>query len=178
MHCIFFVGILILAWPLCSYGGKKEKVVPKKDIRDYTDAEIERLYDQWEEDEEELPEDEKPDYLKKPKPIDMTKMDMSNPDEIMKMSKSGKPTMLFVTVSGNPTEKEASDITALWQSSLFNANLDVQRYMIEANRAIFMVKDGANSFQVKDFLLKQDRCQQVTIDQQSWDGKGSGKTEL
>lgn len=40
------------------------KPVKKKDIRDYTDADIERLYDQWEEGEEELPEDEKPDYLK------------------------------------------------------------------------------------------------------------------
>ena len=35
--------------------------------------------------------------------------------------------------------QEASDITALWQSSLFNANMEVQRYMIESNRAIFMV---------------------------------------
>ena len=44
-------------------------------------------------------------FLQKPKPIDMSKIDMSNPDNIMKMSKSGKPTMMFVSVSGNPTEK-------------------------------------------------------------------------
>ena len=43
--------------------------------------------------------------MQKPKPIDMTKMDMSNPDSIMKMSKTGKPTMMFVSISGNPTEK-------------------------------------------------------------------------
>ena len=78
--------------------------------------------------------------FQKPKPIDMTKLDMSNPDNIMKMSKSGKPTMMFVSVSGNPTEKEATDITQIWQSSLFNANMDVQRYMVESNRAIFMVR--------------------------------------
>jgi len=149
------------------------KAGKKKDIRDYTDADFEKLYDQWEEDEEELPEDEKPDHLKKPKPIDMTKLDMSNPDNIMKMSKSGKPTMMFVSVSGNPTEKEATDITQIWQSSLFNANMDVQRYMVESNRAIFMVKDGANAFDVKDYLIKQDRCKEVTIDQQSWKGKGA-----
>ena len=40
------------------------KAGKKKDIRDYTDADFEKLYDQWEEDEEELPEDEKPDHLK------------------------------------------------------------------------------------------------------------------
>lgn len=163
---------------------QKEKVAPKKNIRDYSDADFERLYEQWEEDEEELPEDEKPEHLRKPKPIDMSKVDMTNTDNLMKLSKSGKPTMLFATVSGNPTEKEASDITTIWQSSLFNANLEVQRYMIGENRAIFMVKDGANSFQVKDYLIKQDRCLEVTIDQQSWKGKGHGdakprsKTEL
>jgi len=179
--------LVIFAFFLSPSLQKKDaKTGKKKDIRDYTDAEIEALYDQWEEDEEELPEDEKPEHLKKPKPIDMTKMDMSNPDSIMKMSKSGKPTMMFVSVSGNPTEKESSDITALWQSSLFNANMEVQRYMIESNRAIFMVKDGANSFEVKDFLVKQERCAEVTIDQQTWKGKGAGaqdgkktkKTEL
>ena len=45
------------------------------------------------------------------------------------------------------------------------------------------VKDGANAFSVKDFLIKQDRCAEVTIDQQSWKGRGDGgaaakKTEL
>ena len=49
---------------------------------------------------------------------------------------------------------------------------------------MLQVKDGANSFDVKDFLIKQDRCAEVTIDQQSWKGKGAGgekgkpKTEL
>lgn len=36
--------------------------------------------------------------------------------------------MVFATVSGNPTEKETEEITSLWQSSLFNANFDIQRY--------------------------------------------------
>ena len=105
--------------------------------------------------------------------------------------------------------KEGSDITALWQSSLSNANIEVQRYMIDISHAIFMVckfwwlipineyrnhhrvffiffslhqlKDGTNALAVKDFLIKQDRCNEVTIDQQSWKGlgyQGAQKTEL
>ena len=34
--------------------------------------------------------------------------------------------MMFVFV-GNPEEKETETITGLWQSSLFNANYEVQR---------------------------------------------------
>jgi hypothetical protein len=40
----------------------------KKDVRDFTDADIDRLYEEWEEnDDEPIPDDEKPDY-EKPKP--------------------------------------------------------------------------------------------------------------
>ena len=62
-----FILLLLVMALLClpslqkGNDAKKEK---KKDIRDYTDADFERLYDQWEEDEEELPDDEKPDHLK------------------------------------------------------------------------------------------------------------------
>lgn len=43
----------------------------KKDIRDYTDADLERLYQQWEEnDENGLSEDEKPVLLQKPLGLD------------------------------------------------------------------------------------------------------------
>ena len=56
-----FVLILIANLPSSLQKGKEEK---KKDIRDYSDADFERLYEQWEEDEEELPEDEKPEHLK------------------------------------------------------------------------------------------------------------------
>lgn len=48
-------------------------------------------------------------------------------DEIMAMTKKGKPLMIMVSVSDNPTKDETERITALWQTSLFNANLEIQR---------------------------------------------------
>ncbi|XP_025774841.1 LRP chaperone MESD isoform X2 [Puma concolor] len=74
----------------------------KKDIRDYNDADMARLLEQWE-------------------------IDPGRPESILKMTRKGKTLMMFVTVSGNPTEKETEEITSLWQGSLFNANYDVQR---------------------------------------------------
>ena len=63
-HSLSLVSLLILIFRLSPSHQKDNKAGKKKDVRDYTDADFERLYDQWEEDEEELPEDEKPDHLK------------------------------------------------------------------------------------------------------------------
>ena len=89
---------------------------------------------------------------------------------IKAMGKKGKSLMMFVTVSGDPTESESAEITGLWQSSLFNANLQCTRYMMESNKAIFMVDDGSKAYEMKDFLVRQDRCLEVTIDQEIFPG--------
>merc|ERR1712203_858961 len=52
----------------------------KKDVRDYSDADLERLYEQWEEDDEPLPVDELPEWdPRKPQP----QVDINDP-ELMK----------------------------------------------------------------------------------------------
>lgn len=55
------------------------------------------------------------------------------------------------------------------------------RYMIDDNRAIFMFKDGSQAWEAKDFLLQQDRCESVSLENKVYPGKGSpnfGKDEL
>ncbi|KAH0620011.1 hypothetical protein JD844_014509 [Phrynosoma platyrhinos] len=89
------------------------------------------------------------------------------------MTKKGKTIMMFVTVSGEPTEKETEEITNLWQGSLFNANYDVQRFIVGSNRAIFMLRDGSYAWEIKDFLIKQERCADVTLEGQVYPGKGA-----
>lgn len=65
-----------------------------------SDADLERLYDQWEEDDEPLPLDELPEHdPRRPQPsIDFSKLDMSNPESMMKATKKGKTLMMFVRV--------------------------------------------------------------------------------
>ena len=43
-------------------------------------------------------------------------------------------------------------------------------YIVEDNKAIFMLKDGSKAWQVKDFLIQQERCQQVVIDDETYAG--------
>ncbi|XP_063952510.1 LRP chaperone MESD-like [Lytechinus pictus] len=128
------------------------------------------------EDEEKDPDDLMEHERPAPK-IDFSKMDAKNPESILQMSKKGKTLMMFVTVSGDPTQEEAETITQRWQDQLFNANFQLQRYMVDSNRAIFLLKDGALAWEMKNFLIDQDRCYEVTIDNKSYYGKGSGRMD-
>ncbi|KAG4067683.1 hypothetical protein HA402_005455 [Bradysia odoriphaga] len=177
----------LLLW-LCCFAiilvsnGKKadEKNKPswaKKDIRDFNDADMERLLDQWEEDEEPLEPDELPEHLRPSPQIDFSQVDMSNPENLLKLTKKGKTLMTFVSVMGNPTRDEAETITKLWQTSLWNNHIQAERYMVDDNRAIFMFKDGAQAWEAKDFLVDQEKCESVTIENKVYNGKHSGKKD-
>ncbi|XP_046668077.1 LDLR chaperone boca-like isoform X2 [Homalodisca vitripennis] len=145
----------------------------KKDIRDFSDADMERLLDQWEEDEEPLEPDELPEHLRPQPSLDLSKMnlDSNNPEELLKMTKKGRTLMAFVSILGNPTREESEQLTKLWQGSLWNNHIQAERYMIDDDRAIFMFKDGSMAWDAKDFLIQQDRCKEVLIENKPYYGK-------
>ncbi|KAM8974842.1 LRP chaperone MESD [Pelodytes ibericus] len=168
VRCVF----LCLLLGLILAGAAEEKKRKKKDIRDYNDADMARLLEQWEEDDD-IEEGDLPEHKRSAPPVDFSKLDPGNPESILQMTKKGKTLMIFVTVSGNPTEKESEEITSLWQGSLFNANYDIQRFIVGPDRAIFMLRDGSYAWEVKDFLVKQERCADVTVEGQVYPGKGA-----
>ena len=171
---VLLLFMLIILVPIISCKkpeGKDKPSWAKKDIRDYNDADLERLYDQWEEDDEPLENDELPEHLRKGPNVDLSKMDMSNPENLLKMSKKGKTLMTFLTVSDNPTRDETEKITSIWQSSLMNNHINVERYVIADNRVIFMFKDGSLAWDAKDFLVDQERLEEMTIENKPYYGK-------
>lgn len=169
--------LLLCTYMLCILAtDSKIKAKKKKDIRDYNDADMARLLEQWEEDDD-IEEGDLPEHKRSPPPIDFSKMDPSKPQELLKMSKKGKTLMVFATVSGEPTEKETEELTGLWQGSLFNANYDIQRFVVGSNRVIFMLRDGSYAWEVKDFLISQERCADVTVEGQVFPGKAGKKDD-
>merc|ERR1711881_133400 len=64
----------------------------KKDVKDYTDEDLQRLLDQWDEDEEPIPPDELPEgHPDRPiHPVDMSKLDMNNEGQVMAATKKGR----------------------------------------------------------------------------------------
>ncbi|XP_054280692.1 LDLR chaperone boca [Macrosteles quadrilineatus] len=168
----FIVGCTLVFFVVLAKKPSEKPSWAKKDIRDFTDADMERLLDQWEEDEEPLEADELPEHLRPQPNLDLSKvMDAGNPENILKMTKKGKTLMTFVSVLGNPTREESEEITKLWQGSLWNSHIQAERYMIDDDRAIFMFKDGSLAWDAKDFLVEQDRCKEVMIENKSYYGK-------
>jgi len=175
--------VVVLALGLAVVGGKKPKEKPdwaKKDIKDFTDSDLERLLDQWEEDDDPIPVDELPDgHPDKPQPqLDLSKLDMNNPDEVMKATKKGKTMMMFVRVNNFVSKEETEEITSLWATGLYNNHIQAERFPIEDDRVMFMFRDGAHAWEAKDFLLDQERVEDVQLEQQTYYGKYSkGKPE-
>uniref|UniRef100_W5N572 LRP chaperone MESD n=2 Tax=Lepisosteus oculatus TaxID=7918 RepID=W5N572_LEPOC len=175
--CWWSYGLVLLCLAVvCSVVAdvKNQKPKKKKDIRDYNDADMARLLEEWEKDDD-IEEGDLPEHKRSPPPVDFSKIDPSKPEELLKMTKKGRTLMVFATVSGSPTEKETEEITSLWQGSLFNANYDVQRFVVGSNRVIFMLRDGSYAWEVKDFLMSQDRCADVTVEGQVYPGKAAKK---
>ncbi|KAF4083047.1 hypothetical protein AMELA_G00135540 [Ameiurus melas] len=168
------VAVLLFAVFILSVHCSDSNPKKKKDIRDYNDADMAKLLEQWEKDDD-IEEGDLPEHRRPSPPIDFSKVDPSKPQDLLKMSKKGKTVMVFATVSGNPTEKETEEITSLWQGSLFNANFDVQRFVVGSNRVIFMLRDGSYAWEIKDFLTLQERCEDVTVEGQVFPGKAANK---
>ncbi|CAF2328281.1 unnamed protein product [Rotaria sp. Silwood2] len=158
---------------------KREKTHVKKDPRDYTDRDAESLFEEWEDNDDDiLPDDERHDaFLRNKNRGGLRPEDLvgKSHDDIMKLSKKGQTLMMFATVSGSPTRRETEQITQIWWSGLKNALFDVNRYVIDDNRILLVLSDGSQAFDVKNFLIQQDRCQEVTIDNKPYYGKGAAK---
>jgi len=158
---------------ICCLSVCAEKDWKKKDPRDYSDADLERLLEQWDEDEEPLPVDELPEWdPRKPQPeIRMEDMQNKDPEDLLRLSKKGKTVMAFVKVSGSPSKAETEEITSIWQTGLWNSHIHMDRFPVDEDRVIFMFKDGASAWEAKDFLIEQERCLEVQIEQRVYHGK-------
>lgn len=58
----------------------------------------------------------------------------------------------------------------------FLIQFDFFRYLIDDTRAIFMFKDGSMAWEAKDFLVAQEGCKEVTIENKNYPGLKQVKT--
>ncbi|BES95492.1 Chaperone for wingless signalling and trafficking of LDL receptor [Nesidiocoris tenuis] len=173
-----FFWFLLLASALLTVHAKKPKEKPdwaKKDIKFYSDADMERLLDQWEEDEEPLEPDELPEHLRPQPKIDLSQLSGQNPENILKMTKKGQTLMSFVSLDTKDRE-ETERLTKLWQTSLWNNHIQAERYTVDDDRVLFVYKDGSQAWDAKDFLVEQEGCKEVVIENKPYPGKLAKKT--
>ncbi|XP_035741046.1 LDLR chaperone boca-like [Vespa mandarinia] len=146
----------------------KKKSWRDKDIRDMTDADLEHLLDQWEENEEPLPPDELPEYLRPSPKIDLSQIDVSNPDNVLKMTKKGKGVMMFVDVMEDISQDQAEIVMRIWQSSLQNNHIIAERYPIDPKRSVFLFREGSQAVDAKNYLLEQPELSHVMLEGQTY----------
>merc|ERR1712096_43532 len=166
------MGLLGLNYAKKSKDGEKPNWA-KKNLQDYSDADLERLLDQWDEDEEPIPPDELPDgHPDKPQPqIDLSKLDMGKPEELMQATKKGKTVMMFAKIHNFVSREETEEVTSIWQTGLYNNHIQAERFLIEDDRVMFMFRDGGYAWEAKDFLVEQERCEEVQLEQQTYKNK-------
>ncbi|XP_066591778.1 LDLR chaperone boca isoform X2 [Prorops nasuta] len=133
-----------------------------------TDADLEHLLDQWESNDEPLEPDELPEHLRPSPQIDFSKLDTTNPDNLLKLTKKGKGVMMFVDASPELSESKAETIMKIWQSSLQNNHIIAERYPIESKRAIFMFREGSQAIDAKNYLLQQPELSHVMLEGQTY----------
>ena len=46
------------------------------------------------------------------------------------------------------------------------------RYVVSDNRVVFTLKDGSKAWEVKEYLIQQERCLLVTLEGNDYIGKG------
>lgn len=56
---------------------------------------------------------------------------------------------------------------------MFHSRSNSRRFMVDDNRAIFMFRDGSQAWEAKNFLIEQDRCESVTIENKVYPGKSA-----
>ncbi|KAG0726907.1 LDLR chaperone boca [Chionoecetes opilio] len=168
-HLCLLLALIVLSSAKKSVDEEKPAWA-KKNIRDYNDADVERLLDQWDEDEDPLPDDELPEHLRPQPKVQFDPSNIGDPEQLLKMTKKGRTLMMFVQVKDELSSDEAEEMTRLWQSSLFNNHIQAERYMVDERRAIFMFKDGAQAWEAKDFLLEQKDLKECSMESKVFHG--------
>ncbi|CAF0798663.1 unnamed protein product [Adineta steineri] len=143
----------------------------KKDPLTYTDADVEKLSQEWEIDDEDDDDDE--EGKRQLSPAKQGPLVGTDPDKLFATMKKGQTTMIFAIVTGKPTKRETTQIADIWWTALRNALFDVHRYVVDTDRILFLVQDGSIAYDIKEYLIKQLRCLEVVIDNQSFQGRGS-----
>merc|ERR1712014_521814 len=105
----------------------------ENDVRDYNDHDLQRLLDQWDEDEDPIPPDELPEgHPDRPiPPVDFSKVDTSNPEAMLSASKKGKTIMLFAKINKFKDKHETEEISSIWHTGLYNAHIHGERFLVE-----------------------------------------------
>eukprot|EP00731_Ephydatia_muelleri_P016768 Em0009g1192a len=155
----------------------------KKSVLDFDENDVQRVYKEWLENDEELERDEIDeqdiDPLKRQEPPSLSGLPLKmkdgkiDPKQLMRMAHKGKPVMMFVGMRPGVDQRYTETVSTRWAQSLLNAHLQAERYIVSPDRVMFMIRDGAQAWDVKEFLVKQGECLEVVLNSQTFPCAGA-----
>ena len=102
---------------------------------------------------------------------------MKDPEALLQATKKGKTIMLFAKINKFVSREETEEVSSLWQTGMYNAHIQSERFLIEDNRVMFSFKDGSYAWEAKDFLIEQERIEDVQLEQQTYKGRYAEEEE-
>jgi len=87
------------------------------------------------------------------------------------LEEKGKTVMLFAKINKFKNRQVTEEVSSLWQTAMYNAHIQGERFMIEDNRVMFMFRDGGYAWEAKDYLIEQERVEDVQLEQKTYKGK-------
>ena len=103
--------------------------------------------------------------------FDPTKIDMKNfdPMQFMAESKRGKPLMIIVELKEKRADKRAAEeLLGIWGDALRQAYVPNTGYILDTDKFLFNLDDGAYAADAKKFLLAQKETKMVQIESQQY----------
>eukprot|EP00041_Stephanoeca_diplocostata_P009540 m.147265 g.147265 ORF g.147265 m.147265 type:complete len:256 (+) comp17784_c0_seq1:156-923(+) len=193
---LLLYALMFLYCTLKCNGERAKKQGDLDRFNKLSDADVERIAREWDEDED---EDEELAAIRKRAAkrggpggfdfsggaaagIDLSTFDPSDPSSFkVDMSKlnrptaiKGQPKMVFVKVNPSvKTKKQAEEIGGRWHGSLKNAHVEVTPYHIEDFRFLWNLDDGSKVAKIWEFLEQQKELDYLEVDQKKFYGKFS-----
>ncbi|KHJ43732.1 hypothetical protein D918_06237 [Trichuris suis] len=135
-----------------------------KNPRDYTDKDIEGLFDQWEENDDESLDWDEIDGWKRPPTLDLNLLKVRNNEEASRILKKGRRMSLYVRFDPTLSRRQVDEVTNIWLIRFFNSHIQSQRRFINDKEVEFLFFDGAQSWDAKKFILEQDEVLELMLE--------------
>ncbi|KAJ1357704.1 hypothetical protein KIN20_015900 [Parelaphostrongylus tenuis] len=182
MHLLIFTIVVLLLYTIAPVFAAENSQKKKKDITDYSDVDLERLYMEWEKNDQDKLDDDDDDEMSPhkrfPKPLDLKEHEGKSPEDFLKITKKGQTLFMFVNIRdpSSPAKKSrvfTENYTELFRSMLANNHVVAETVIIDDDRAIFMFQDGSQAFEAKDVLLRQKQVTEITLEGRQYAGAGA-----
>ena len=163
------VAALLLAAALvvCAAGRQEDK-----DWNSMNDADFERIYQEWRDNDSEEDGDED-DLLRAAPEVDLDLEELSE-EAIRRESMRGRTVMIYVTMVGLPSEYDTRSLGQRWQMGLVNGGIRTELFVLGKGRVIMQTAQGERAVDVKDFLVEQAEVWSVRVDGKQFPGRGAG----